>query len=117
MPAENIERAISKGGGADANTMEPLTYEAYGPGGCALVIDVLTENRNKAAQEIKFILSERGFALATPGSATWAFTHKDGAWVPHVPVTLSQADGESLLALLDALEENDEVQDVYTNAV
>ncbi|MEK7147787.1 MAG: YebC/PmpR family DNA-binding transcriptional regulator, partial [Patescibacteria group bacterium] len=77
MPADNIERAVKKGSGADAEAMENITYEAYGPGGCALVIEALTSNRNKAAQEVKFILSENGFALATQGSATWAFT-KEG---------------------------------------
>src|SRR3989344_5528495 len=61
MPADNIERAVKKGAGTDAETLEAITYEAYGPGGSALVIEALTDNRNKAAQEIKFILSNHGF--------------------------------------------------------
>jgi YebC/PmpR family DNA-binding regulatory protein len=76
MPTDNIERAIKKGSGADAESMESITYEAYGPGGCALIIEVLTSNRNKASQEVKFILSKNGFELAAPGSATWPSRRK-----------------------------------------
>jgi len=116
MPTDNIERAVKKGSGAEAEALENITYEAYGPGGCALVIEALTSNRNKAAQEMKFILSENGFALATQGSATWAFTKEDMEWKPTMTVPLSEADGQALEKLIDALEDNDEVQEVYTNA-
>lgn len=117
MPNENIERAIKKGVGPDAETLEAITYEAYGPGGCALIIEVLTTNRNKAAQEIKHILSEHGFALAAPGSAAWAFIKEHGEWKPGTTTVLSEEDGKVLEALTEELEDNDEVQEVYTNAV
>lgn len=118
MPLDNIERAIKKGSGSEAELMEAITYEAYGPGGSALVIEALTTNRNKAAQEVKFILSENGFALAAQGSATWAFkrdltTHN---LQPTTTVKLSDEDSKALEKLIDELEENDEVQEVYTNA-
>lgn len=116
VPNDNIERAIKKSteGGA---TMESITYESYGPGGCAIIIEALTDNRNKAAQEIKHILSENGYALAGVGSATWAFTRTpDMEWVAQTTIPLSEEDGEKLSELIDALEENDEVQEVYTNA-
>ena len=58
MPKDTIERAIKKGMGGETDEMEELTYEGYGPGGCALIIESFTRNRNKAAQEIKFILSK-----------------------------------------------------------
>lgn len=117
MPTENIERAVKKGSGVEAEAMEAITYEAYGPGGCALIIEALTGNRNKAAQEIKHILSERGFSLAAPGSASWAFSKNEGGeWIPNMAVPLSAADGAALSELVGVLEENDEVQDVYTNA-
>ncbi|MCC7004551.1 YebC/PmpR family DNA-binding transcriptional regulator, partial [Candidatus Nomurabacteria bacterium] len=90
--------------------------EAYGPGGCAIIIEGLTDNRNKAAQEIKFILSTFGSSLAGIGSVTWAFEKKDMTWVPKTTIPLSDADLESLGKLVDALEENDEVQEVFTNA-
>jgi YebC/PmpR family DNA-binding regulatory protein len=116
MPRENIERAVKKGMGTDAEQLEAITYESYGPGGSALVIDALTSNRNKAAQEIKFILSKHGFALAAPGSATWAFKKENMEWKPTMTVPLSEADSEILGRLIEELEDNDEVQDVYTNA-
>lgn len=114
MPLENIERAIKKS--SEAGEMEAITYESYGPGGSALIIEALTTNRNKAAQEVKFILSQFGFELAAPGSASWAFTKEAGEWKATVPVQLSELDGKVLEDLIEKLEENDEVQEVYTNA-
>lgn len=116
MPVENIERAVKKGSGADAEALESITYEAYGPGGCALIIEALTTNRNKAAQEVKFILSENGFALAAQGSASWAFTKEQGEWKANMTVPISEDDSKALEKLIEELEDNDEVQDVYTNA-
>jgi len=118
VPSDNIERAIKKGQGGEGGEMEQITYEAYGPGGCALIIEALTENRNKAAQEIKHILSESGLELATPGSAIWAFSKQSGSseWLPKSTVPISEADGEKLSALTEKLEENDEVQEIFTNA-
>lgn len=117
VPSDNIERAIKKGVGNEAGSMEEITYEAYGPGGSALIIEALTDNRNKAAQEIKHILSKNGFELATQGSAAWAFNKVlGGGWQPSVIVEISEADGEVLNKLIEELEDNDEVQEVYTNA-
>lgn len=117
VPNDNIDRAIKKGTGGEAGTMEQITYEAYGPGGCALIIDALTDSRNKAAQEIKHILSKNGFELATPGSASWGFTKtNEGSWTPNMNVQISEEDGIILNNLIEELEENDEVQEVYTNA-
>jgi len=116
VPKDNIERAIKKFSDSGAS-MESITYETYGPGGCAIVIDVLTDNHNKAAQEIKLILSKHGHVLAAIGSATWAFTHTPGSgWIAQTTIPLSDEDGEKLGELVDELEENDEVQEVYTNA-
>ncbi len=117
MPKDTIERAVKKGLGADAQTLDSITYEAYGPGGSALIIEALTSNRNKAAQEVKHILTKNGFELASPGSASWAFTKGAGAeWTPNMTVPLSPEDEAILEKLIDDLEENDEVQDVFTNA-
>lgn len=118
VPADNIERAVKKGIGGDTGQMEQITYEAYGPGGCAIIIEALTENRNKAAQEIKHILSEHGFELATPGSAVWAFEKQSGSreWLPKIPSPISEEDSQKLDELIEELEENDEVQEVFTNA-
>lgn len=116
MPKDTIERAIKKGVGGETDAMEELTYEAYGPGGCALIIESFTGNRNKASQEIKFILSKNGGSLATQGAAAWAFTKNDEGWEPLNTIPLNDEDGAQLSALIEELEANSEVQDVYTNA-
>ena len=117
VPSDNIERAIKKGIGGEGGEMEQITYEAYGPGGCALIIEAVTQNRNKAAQEIKHILTKNGYELAVPGSASWAFTKKvEGSWNPNMNIQISEEDGTKLNTLIEELEENDEVQEVYTNA-
>lgn len=115
IPSDNIERAIKKAGEAGGENLESVTYEAYGPGGCAIIIDGLTGNRNKAAAEIKHILSKNGYELAASGSAAWAFTKKDGEWVANNTIDLEDSDLEKLERIVDALEDNDEVQSVYTN--
>lgn len=116
MPKDNIERAIKKATGADAVDLELMTYEAYGPGGVALMIDVLSDNRNRAAAEVKHILSKQGLELANPGSASWAFTREGTEWVPTTTVEISETEGEKLERIIEALEENDDVQEVFTNA-
>jgi YebC/PmpR family DNA-binding regulatory protein len=118
MPNDSIDRAVKKGAGTDAEALESITYEAYGPGGCALVIEALTSNRNKAAQEVKFILSKHGFQLAAPGSAMWGFKREPTTndLQPTTTVQISEEDGAALEKLINELEENDEVQEVYTNA-
>lgn len=116
VPSDNIERAVKKGQGGEGGEMEQITYEAYGPGGCALMIEALTDNRNKAAQEIKHILSKNGYELAAPGSASWAFEKNLNEWLPKNTLPISDKDGEKLDKLIEELEENDEVQEVFTNA-
>ena len=115
VPIDNIERAVKKANESVEN-LESIVYEAYGPGGVAMLIEALTSNHNKAAQEIKFILSKHGLSLAGIGSASWAFEKTHEGWIPKNKIEISEADAEKLGALLDELEENDEVQEVYTNA-
>jgi len=116
MPKDAIERAVKKGAGADASQMEGITYEAYGPGGTGIIIETLTDNRNKASAEIKHILSKNGSSLAGIGAVTWAFEKNDGEWKPKTMTPISETDGEKLNKLIEELEENDEVQEVFTNA-
>lgn len=116
MPNDTIDRAIKKATTDNSAQMENITYESYGPGGIAILIEALTDNRNKAAQEIKAILARHGSDLASPGSASWAFTKTADGIVPNMTMPLEDADIEKLQALVEELEENDEVQDVYTNA-
>lgn len=114
LPNENIERALKKND--NAAQMESVMYEAYGPGGVALMIEALTDNRNKAAGEVKHILVESGSVLAAPGSASWAFTKTAEGYMPNTMVPISEEDGAKLETLIDTLEDNDEVQEIYTNA-
>lgn len=109
-----IERAVKKGGEPGA-ALEAITYEAYGPGGCALMIEALTTNKNKAAQEVKHILTDNGFSLATPGSASWAFTREGAGWKASSTMDLSDEDLAALEKLVEALEANEEVSEVFTN--
>lgn len=115
VPNDNIERAIKKASESGAG-METITYEAYGPGGVAMIIECLTNNRNKAAQEVKFILSKYGSGLGGIGSVTWAFEKNHSGWVPKTTMPLENTDLENLEKLVDELEANEEVQEVYTNA-
>lgn len=112
---EVIERAIKKAN-EPGGTLESIIYEAYGPGGCAMIIEALTSNKNKAAQEVKHILSINGHSIASPGSALWAFKREGAEWKPISTVDLSDVDLEALSKLVEALEESDEVQEVFTNA-
>ena len=116
MPRDIIERAVNKGSEANSQQLEAITYESYGPAGSALIIEALTDNRNRAAQEVKFILSKHGLSLAAQGSATWAFTKEGSEWIPNTKIPVSEEDGKILGSLTEELENNDEVQEVYTNA-
>lgn len=116
VPKDVIDRAVKKGMEAGSGTMESITYEAYGPGGCAMVIEALTDNRNKAAQEIKHILVNYGISLAGIGSATWAFAKSGAEWTPTVTVPISDEDIVILEKVVADLENNDEVQAVFINA-
>jgi len=117
MPKENIERSIAKGISKDSGSLEQVVYEAYGPGGVALLIEAFTDNKNRTTQEIKHLLSSRGIELASPGAASWAFTKAAGSHTPNKPlVEVDGADEEQLGVILGALDEHADVQRVCTNA-
>jgi YebC/PmpR family DNA-binding regulatory protein len=119
MPKDIIEKAIKKASEPSAK-MDAITYEAYGPGGVGIIIETLTDSKNRTAPEMKHILSKNGFALAGIGSVAWAFKKEispEGLiWTPNSTISLSDEDLELLDKLVDDLEENDDVQDVFTNA-
>ncbi len=116
MPKDTIERAIAKGTSADAAALESVTYETYGPGGAAILIEVLTDSRNRSSQEIKHILTKNGLVLAAQGSASWAFEKSLEGYTPKSTVPLSETDNEALMKVLEELDAHDDVQEVYTNA-
>ncbi len=175
MPKDNIERAIQRGAGSgDGDSYEAILYEGYGPAGVAIICNILTDNRNRAASDVRFIFTKHGGALGTPGSVAWQFDRKgiivvdgevdedtlmevaldagaediaqDGeqwqitteptelmpvrtaldeagigyasaelSMVPKTTVSPEEKEARQLLKLIDALEDNDDVQEVYAN--
>ena len=178
MPKDNIERAIARGSGtgADAAAYEHISYEGYGPGGVAVYVDVLTDNRNRTAGEVRHIFARHDGNLAESGAVAWLFERKgvvlvDTGSTDEDELTLAAADAgaedvaeegssfevtcapedlhavregleaagiavtdaevtmlpkttvavedeavaRKVLRLIDGLEENDDVQDVYAN--
>ncbi len=118
MPKDSIERAVAKGSSKEAGDLEQVTYEFYGPGGSACIVDALTDNKNRTTQEIKHLFTKNGYELVAPGSALWAFTkHPDGSFTPNEPLTeIAGGDEEKMQSILTILDEHEDVQQVYTNA-
>jgi YebC/PmpR family DNA-binding regulatory protein len=99
MPAENIKRAIRRGTGEEPGvSYEEVSYEAYGPGGAAVIIDTLTDNKNRTVGELRHMLEKHGGNLAAAGAVAWMFTKKG-----YIVVEKSKADEEKLMsAVLEA---------------
>jgi len=176
MPKDNIERAIAKGtgAGADAAAIEDVMYEGYGPGGVALLIEAMTENRNRTGADVRHVLGKHGGSLGEPGSVAYLFDKRglilvdaerygeddllpaieagaediaedegifeiltepasltavraaleassielqscEVAWLPKARVPVGEDDTAKLLRLIDALEDNDDVDAVHSN--
>ena len=96
MPADNIKRAIRRGTGEEPGVQyDEITYEGYGPGGVALMLDVLTDNKNRAAGEVRHLLTKHGGNLGTPNSVAWMFD-KRGYVLVETEVGRTQAVGAEL---------------------
>ena len=93
MPKDNIERAIARGAGADANSeaYDAVTYEGYGASGAALIVEALTDNRNRTAADVRFAFSKFGGSLGTPGSVAWMFERKGVITIPSRPSTRTRS--------------------------
>ena len=175
MPKDNIQRAINKGSGADSENYEEIRYEGYGPGGVAIVVEALTDNKNRSASNIRACFTKNGGQMAETGSVSFMFdrvgeivykpeagdedtvmeaaieagaddvaSDEDGhtiicsfddfgdvtktledtlgeaesvkaIWKPQNNTPVDEEKGATLLKLLDALEEDDDVQNVYSN--
>src|SRR3989344_1331029 len=115
VPKDIIERAVKKA--SESPKLEAATYETYGPGGVGVIIETLTDNKNRTTQEIKHILSENNLVLGSIGSVAWAFSASpEKKWTSKNTTPLSDEDLKLLGKLVDELEENDDVQEVFTNA-
>jgi YebC/PmpR family DNA-binding regulatory protein len=175
MPKDNIERAIKKASGADGENYDEVRYEGYAPGGVAIIVEALTDNRNRTAGEVRSNFAKAGGALAETGAVSFMFDRvglilfdksvasddamleaaieagaddvvsgPDGhevvttveslrdsqkaleakfgeprkasiVWRPQNTIAVDDESGEKILRLVDALEENDDVQNVYAN--
>ncbi len=176
MPRDNIERAIKKASGGEADTLEEIRYEGFGPGGVGIIVEALTDNRNRAAANVRAIFTKRGGGLGETGSVAFMFdrlgeiVYPAGAggeeavmdaaieagardveseaeghviltafedmaavaealeaslgpaessgviWKARSEVPVEEADAASLAKLLSALEDDEDVQSVWTNA-
>jgi len=116
FPKENIERAISRGREVGNTNLQSVLFEAYGPGGVAMIITAITDNNNRTNQLVKHALSSLGYQLGNPGSALWAFTKTTDGYAAQNPLTLSSTDQEALESLIASIEEIDDIQDIYTAA-
>jgi YebC/PmpR family DNA-binding regulatory protein len=101
VPNDNIERAIKRGSGAEGGGAEyqTITYEGYGPGGVAILVECLTDNRNRAASEVRTAMTRNGGSMADPGSVAYLFTRKG---VVIVPKAGGVTEDDVLAAVLDA---------------
>ena len=178
VPNDNIERARKRGAGEEAGgaDWQNITYEGYGPGGVALLVECLTDNRNRAASEVRTAMTRNGGTMADPGSVAYLFNRKgviiipkagglteddvmmavldagaeevndlgesfeviseasdmipvrkalqetgidyesaDSNWLPSVSVPLDEDGAKKVFRLVEALEDSDDVQDVYAN--
>ncbi|MBS3908478.1 MAG: YebC/PmpR family DNA-binding transcriptional regulator [Actinobacteria bacterium] len=177
MPADNIDRAVKKGAGElEAVNYEELTYEGFGPAGVAIMVDVMTDNRNRTASDVRHVFTKYGGNMGASGSVGWMFDRKGviavdkshpiaedelftfaveaGAedmtdegdqWqitteptelnavkkaieehgipvtlseismIPKTPVALTKDEAAKVLRFMDALDDNDDVQDAYGN--
>jgi YebC/PmpR family DNA-binding regulatory protein len=177
VPLDNIERARKRGAGEEAGGAEwqNITYEGYGPGGVAVLVECLTDNRNRAASEVRTAMTRNGGSMADPGSVSYLFNRKgvvivpkedaseddvmmavleagaeevndlgeafevvseagdlvavrtalqeagidyesaDANWLPSVTVPLEEDNARKVFRLLEALEDSDDVQDVFAN--
>jgi len=101
VPNENIDRAVKRGSGQLGEAVDYLTimYEGYGPSGVALLVECLTDNRNRAAADVRTLMSRNGGAMADPGSVAYNFTRKG---VISITKTAGVTEDDILLAVLDA---------------
>jgi transcriptional/translational regulatory protein YebC/TACO1 len=135
VPADNITNAIKRGSGADAGgaDWQTIMYEGYGPNGVAFLIECLTDNRNRAASEVRVAMTRNGGQMADPGSEVVSeavdlipvrtalqaagidYESAESSFLPSVQVQLDEEGARKVFRLIDALEDSDDVQNVYAN--
>lgn len=118
IPQDKIESAIKRA--SENKNLEELIIEAYGPEGVAILIEAITDNKNRTIAEVKKILNENNAKIAEPKSVLWAFeqikTTEGLGWQEKFKQEVSAESREKLQKLIDELLEQNEVQNVYTNS-
>lgn len=115
MPKENIERAIERGiGGGEEGQLESVRYEGYGPEGVAIMLDCLTDNKNRTVSEIRNIFNKFGGSLGEAGSASYVFGNDPQNPSFTVPIT-KRVLAKKVLNLVESLDEHEDVQEVHAN--
>jgi len=104
VPSDNIDRALRRGGGLEAGgaSYENITYEGYAPGGVAVLVECLTDNRNRAASDVRTAFSRNGGSMADPGSVSYLFHRKNVVLVPTTNGASEVTEDDVLAAVLDA---------------
>lgn len=115
MPNDNIERAIKRVGEKDAESLTDVQLEGIGPGGVAIIVRAITDNSNRTINELKQLLGKFGSRMTGPGSVAWMFTRTEGRFSPTTTIPLTPEQHDQLMALVEALDGHDDVQEVYTN--
>ena len=114
MPSDNIERAIKRGsGGLEGLKLESITVEAYGPGGIALIIEGITDNKNRALSEIKQILNQNNGKLAGEGSVRWLFERKSVIQALKEEANKEELEMKAIEAGAEDIYWHNEVLDIY----
>ncbi len=116
MPKENIERAIERGVGKAGGEIQALTYEGYGPGGVAVLVEVTTDNHQRSVAMIKNVFEHAGGGLAAPGAVSFLFGRAGVMTVAKANLTLDQLLTAALAAGADDVRERDDMFEVYSQA-
>jgi YebC/PmpR family DNA-binding regulatory protein len=118
VPNDNIDRAHKRGAGLEAGgaDWEPITYEGYGPHGVAILVECLTDNRNRAASEVRTAMSRNGGSLADPGSVAYLFSRKGVVLVPRGELTEDDVLGAVLEAGADEVNDLGDTFEVISEA-
>ncbi len=110
VPLDTIDRAVKRGTGElEGVNYEPITYEGYGPGGVALLIETLTDNRNRTGSEIRSLLSKNGGSLAEPGAVAWQFERKGVVKV----AKSAEEDDVMMVGLDNGAEDLEDLDDIW----
>ncbi len=118
MPKETTQRAINRalGQGEHGEAVQEIIYEGYGPHGAGFLVVAVTDNVQRTAGNIRFIFSRNGGSLGGPGSARFLFERQGDEFTTTLPLDFTDEPADEIDALYQALQEDEDVEEVYTNA-